>query len=798
MHISDQIAALNPQPDERFSVNMIDQGRKMASVVLPPDLIPDYVHALPVTADIWIGMNPVGPHVLSGRGTNADVTRLTSLYCDLDEKPGGCGPGVAEQIIEDLCGLLGEDFTYMTFTGHGIHPVWAVEDGDSRSNADLAALLKRWGRLVKQVAKDRGAQADSVFDLSRILRAIGTRNNKDEIPIEVVGVPGRGGPLTLDQIDDRLNELGIYEVAEIAEVDGDTEVPTKGWAKTECWYAAQTFTAWQSEIPRQGRHPWLVSQFTRLEAMKILGCLTYSQYQSGAAILANRFTALCAGGVSGDKRPVGQYEIADCRDWGQRQATSKTMAGLLSEVGGHRHDMFGDIVKERAPQSHSGGNTDPLEVGQPGPETSEVEPDDREPTPEELQQAIFQAEENFWDSRDSLKQIFEAAMANMVSPWAVFSYSAARILQLVPSTVELPGLVGPRGSLNWFAIVVDKSGGGKSAAASVAELIVAVPFPQEIYEVGVGSGEGMINQFFMKDPNDPKGKKVRREAVMFTADEIDNLTAMSQRQGGTTLPMIRTAFSGGTLGHSYVAQGRDIHVKAHTYRMSLVVNAQPSRCSTLLGDAGGGTPQRFMWFPANDKRISVEASDENHYTPSVSIPPLALLGRKRIEVPDEARLETKTIRVAQGHGDSDGMKGHANFSRLKLAYALALLDGRTDMDSEDWRLSGIAAEVSSRTLAWVQAELADSQVDEVRQQGRLRGVGFAAAKESESSENMKRSRRIQDGVLKKLKTKGPLTSGALRRMAYIDDRPWVDGAIDVLAADGLIALADDGKHWATA
>ena len=63
---------------------------------------------------------------------------------------------------------------------------------------------------------------------------------------------------------------------------------------------------------------------------------------------------------------------------------------------------------------------------------------------------------------------------------------------------------------------------------------------------------------------------------------------------------------------------------------------------------------------------------------------------------------------------------------------------------------------------------------------------------------MKRSRRIQDWVLKKLKTKGPLTSGALRRMAYIDDRPWVDGAIDVLAADGLIALADDGKHWATA
>jgi len=647
------------------------------------------------------------------------------------------------------------------------------------------------------VAKDRGAQADSVFDLSRILRAIGTRNNKDEIPIEVVGVAGTGGPLSVEQIDDRLNELGIYEVADIVESDDATPVPTKGWSKTECWYATQTFTGWQTEIPAQGRHPWLTSQYTRLEAMKILGCLTYSQYQSGATILANRFAALCAAGIGGEKRAVGQYEIADCRDWGQRQAASKSMAGLLSEVGGHQHDVFGDIVKERGPQANSGAIPDPLAVGQPGPETPGDEAE-VEPTTEELFDRIFEAEENFWDTRDSLKQIFEAAMANMVSPWAVFTYSAARILQLVPSSVELPGLVGPRGSLNWFGIVVDKSGGGKSAAASVAELIVAVPFPQEIYEVGVGSGEGMINQFFMRDPNDPKGKKVRREAVMFTADEIDNLTAMSQRQGGTTLPMIRTAFSGGTLGHSYVAQGRDIHVKGHTYRMSLVVNAQPSRCGALLGDEGGGTPQRFMWFPANDKRISVAAADENHYTPGVSIPPLALLGRMRIKVPDEARLETRIIREAQGRGDIGGMLGHANFSRLKLAYALALLDGRTEMESEDWRLSGIAAEVSSRTLAWVQANLADSQIDEARKQGKLRGVGSAAAKESESSENMKRSRRIQDWVLKKLKAKGPLTVGALRRLAVSDDRPWIEGAIDVLAADGLITLADDGKHWATA
>ena len=96
MDLSDQIAALNPQPGERFSLNWILPGQKMTSVVLEPHQIPAAADALPSNADIWIGMNPVGPQVTSGRGTSADVTRLTSLYADLDDKPGGCPAGVAE------------------------------------------------------------------------------------------------------------------------------------------------------------------------------------------------------------------------------------------------------------------------------------------------------------------------------------------------------------------------------------------------------------------------------------------------------------------------------------------------------------------------------------------------------------------------------------------------------------------------------------------------------------------------------------------------------------------------------
>ena len=41
-------------------------------------------------------------------------------------------------------------------------------------------------------------------------------------------------------------------------------------------------------------------------------------------------------------------------------------------------------------------------------------------------------------------------------------------------------------------------------------------------------------------------------------------------------------------------------VQAHTYRACLVVGVQELRRGSLLADAGGGTPQRFLWLPAFD------------------------------------------------------------------------------------------------------------------------------------------------------------------------------------------------------
>jgi hypothetical protein len=57
-----------------------------------------------------------------------------------------------------------------------------------------------------------------------------------------------------------------------------------------------------------------------------------------------------------------------------------------------------------------------------------------------------------------------------------------------------------------------------------------------------------------------------------------------------------------------------------------------------------------------------------------------------ISIPPEAELLICQVREQSMSGDDNALDGHAVFCREKFAYALALLDGRTQMDSDDWKL----------------------------------------------------------------------------------------------------------------
>lgn len=305
-------------------------------------------------ADLWFGVNPVTRPAPGRRGTSEDVTKLSCLWVDFDVKPGACESLTqAQAIINDLAGVLGTNPAVLIWSGHGVQPLWLIDDDDAvfASPADRAratTVIKRWRLLVNIFAESRDAGVvDAVFDLARILRIPGTTNYK-ETPVPVVATPAGGGPLTLDEIDEVLDAYGIpYPDDEISGVVVDPS--TYEWADKACWYAPAMITGWSEDKPT-ARHPWLVSQATRLAAARRHGCLTADEHQRGVETLQKRMGELCA---QGKLRRVTPTEIGNALTWGEQQVSKKTDEQVARELGGHTHT---DNVQELSIVDSPGGD----------------------------------------------------------------------------------------------------------------------------------------------------------------------------------------------------------------------------------------------------------------------------------------------------------------------------------------------------------------------------------------------------------------------------------------------------------
>src|SRR4051794_13833533 len=204
----------------------------------------------------------------------------------------------------------------------------------------------------------------------------------------------------------------------------------------------------------------------------------------------------------------------------------------------------------------------------------------------------------------------------------------------------------------------------------------------QLRTVNVGSGEGFVHQFVTRKA----GELSRlRDSVLFSVPEVDTLTALGNRQGATLMPILRSAWSGEALGFSYADPSKALDVPARSYRCSLMLGVQPAKAGPLLDDADGGTPQRFLWVPVTDPDMPRERS-----TPPEPIvwerdfPPL----RYEMAVCAEATDAIDEAHWKRSRGEGDALDGHALYTRLKVAAALALLDRRLRVTPQDWRRGG--------------------------------------------------------------------------------------------------------------
>lgn len=209
--ITEFLSTLNFDPDDRLSVNHQPIGGNFSSNVVSAKDVPAVVEAL-ADHSCWIGANPISHMVTTGRGSASDVVALRNIYADLDL---GKLPtwGAIDDVIYDLSEMLETPPAAIVMSGHGKQPRWIIEDGAFRGEEDrdrAAAASRRFGRLVQKVASRRGGAADSIHDLSRVLRAPGTMNTKnpDAPVLATVEYPG-GFAITLDHVEAVLDAYGI-------------------------------------------------------------------------------------------------------------------------------------------------------------------------------------------------------------------------------------------------------------------------------------------------------------------------------------------------------------------------------------------------------------------------------------------------------------------------------------------------------------------------------------------------------------------------------------------------------------
>jgi hypothetical protein len=435
--------------------------------------------------------------------------------------------------------------------------------------------------------------------------------------------------------------------------------------------------------------------------------------------------------------------------------------------------------------------------------------------------------EDFWQSRECLSTVRQFARARLVAPWALLGGVLVRVVAAVPPQVRLPAITGGHASLNLYIGLVGAPAAGKGGAVAAATEAIDLP---DVPIFGPGSGEG-ISHLFMRSVMDGKERKLqqyRKKAILY-APEVGTMNALRRRSASTLFPELNKAWMGEPLSWAYVRDESRIDLKAHSYRLCMIVGIQPDKADVILDDADAGTPQRFIWLPATDPEpirgvleprplndpLWIRARSSNLGPGASSQDHLEQLKGKaasrerdvhldnderspyEIPVCDVAREEIIEARLAGLRGEISGLEGHTQLAQLKVAAGLMYLEGREDhVSEEDWQLAGIVSGVSASTRQRVALSLS-----------RAKTMQNAAQGEAEARrEVIKLDRIAEHGVQRvgrRLESKidGQWTPGAkLRRFISARDRQYFDDAVDALILAGVweareVKSARDGTEY---
>lgn len=267
-------------------------------------------------ANLWHSLSTFRPKT-SGRGKAEDVVRMPFLWADLDIKAKGITTWAeAWALIEALSEILGTRPMWVTMTGHGLQPAWGIDPEESTDVLTLRPLLKRFGLLVRHVARVHGHGVDSVFNPDRVLRASGTWNLKDpDHPVQAQAYDTGGAPLGLTEILEALEACDIPARVEDYTAAEPFTVDRWEFADRSCRYVLTMIEGWSTDDPGE-KHPWLLKGVTRLTAAYRAGCVSEASYFGGLAEIEDRMKVVCAPDplATGELRKAQEERLARVKD----------------------------------------------------------------------------------------------------------------------------------------------------------------------------------------------------------------------------------------------------------------------------------------------------------------------------------------------------------------------------------------------------------------------------------------------------------------------------------------------------
>lgn len=797
----DEVAISTQPPGGAFGLSFYGPADQAAQLALQCD---GY-------RSVWFGVHQLAAHPQGGRGKDSDITSVRCLPCDLDDKSL---PRAAQaQVILELSAILGEAASRpylmpaaIVESGGGQQPYWLIEPTDPQTGK---LLLDAWKVVVQDVALKHGGTADAVFDLARVLRAPGPRNLKPEYGPDGAPTSVRFPTPPADTNPDspclsfpvRLSVSAVL-TALISYEPTSPQAPSASNLERSSTPDVTPGTGTPLD-DFENRTTWpeiLEPHGARIDHTDSDRTVYWTRPGKNEGVSATTGHAKDRDRMlvfTSNWPPFIQGELVTKQGaWAKlNNLTMSEAARYLASkgYGAPRHSSWADDLPVSASHrsiNESGPNayTSPPAVTSSPPTLDVFDPDYAPdmtghslPHPGLVPTSAAELEacylpEDFWTSRPVFGVLRQAAHVAMQSPEGVLVAVLGLTVAHVMPNIVLPACVGVEASLNMMTVTVGSSGDGKSVCRKIAKKTLDFVGVEPVHVFPPSSGQGISAQY--QQLRKPKGGEPFMEPLRWNAfamvEESDKISALTKSTGSTLSSELRAAAMGEIIGAGNMGDTKT-NMAEGTYRFVLGMCLQPEQAAWILEEQYGGLPQRFLFACVADGRVVLDAVLPGTWPVRIPLEATSdpVSGAPRsyrvMGVTDaicaEIRNETIERKRRRGMGFfDDAHDGHGTLLRLKVAGALALLDGRLDISDEDWALAKLINEASRATIAWIKTVLLD-QTGRRTEASRKVKVADARAIKAAETETVEQAaeRRTREAIKKKLTINPGMAKSDLRR-----------------------------------